>query len=200
LKTNRHIVLYLVTSIWDITVCWPVVLLVWMFWGTDLRWTAPPRGQSRRLGYGLWCDLKPTSWPARTWYRERRDGKFHMVESGADQVRFGTWETWGGTTLGHGGWFGPGWRANGQWSSLEEHENTHVKQFEAVMLRSLLVGAMVAVTGAWTLGLAIWWLGYIMMLVGAYTSAWLRGEQFYRRSYYEEAAYDRQELYEQGRQ
>lgn len=196
MKTKRHLVLYMFTCVWDITVCWPVVLLVWLFWGERLRFSHPPLGVSRHFGYGLWCDLKPDSWPTRSWYREKYNGEY--LKRSVDDPN-GTWETWGGTTLGHGGFFGPGEAGkDGAWNSIEEHENTHVEQFEAMMVRSFIVGG-IAGLWAWSLWawLLIWWLGYIMLGLSGALTAWLRGEGPYRGNFYEEAAYDRQTLYEQ---
>lgn len=203
MKTKRHIVLYVVAAIWNLTICWPVVLLFRLFWGENLRWEAPPDAKETGAGPGLWCDLKPDSWPTRSWYRSKINGKLVERSEGLRKV-LGRWHTWGATTLGHGGFYGPG--ASKQfvrnilteaWVVTEEHENVHVEQFEASMVRSFLVATVVSIEllalghpiAALVTFLVLWWLGYLLMVVSNWLTAWLRGEDPYRGSLHEEAAY-----------
>lgn len=173
MKPRRRILLYLAASVWNVTVCWPTVLLIRLLWGENLRWEKNPRSTSGD-GYSLWCDLKKDSWPERTWY-----------------------EGWGGTALGHGGFYGYGDAEADGWTDTQEHEHIHVEQFEASMLRSLFVALVVFFVslingmpdmGA-KLGFSLWWSGYLLMGASAWATAWLRGESAYRGSHHEESAY-----------
>lgn len=216
MKTKRHIVLYVTAAIWNLTICWPVVLLMRLLWGEDLRWEAPPNAEKTGAGPGLWCDLRPDSWPALSWYRKKIGGEYVELPAIFSET-WGQWQTWGATTLGHGGFFGPGkskkleYIGGGDpklvesWVITEEHENVHVEQFEASMFRSFTVatynGAILAALGHpwWALGMFLfnWWMGYLWMGISGWLTAWLRGEDPYRGSHHEEAAYNRDKLYEQ---
>ena len=157
-----HAFLYITAIIWNITIAWPATLLIRLFWGENLRWEQRP---DEILGDGpsLWCDLKPDSWPARTWY-----------------------EKWGGISSEDG------------WRDIQHHEHRHVEQFEAAMLRSFIVGGSNAVVlaalghpiAALVVGLVTWWAGYLLMGIANWLTAALRGEDPYRGSHHEEAAYD----------
>lgn len=123
------------------------------------------------------------------------------------RARFGRWRTWGGTTLGHGGFYGPGRLTeveSGTWLPLQEHEHKHVEQYEASMQRALLVGLVVGVellalghpVAALSTFLSMWWAGYLLMGAAGWSTAWLRGEDPYRGSHFEEGAYDADAAYE----
>ncbi len=185
-KPKRYFVVYLCS--WPVDILtWLVVLLVWAFWGENLCW---------RNG-GLWCALKPFSWPARTWYRVKSKGKYIEIPK-ETQFVYGTWLTWAGTTLGHGGFFGPGFDGEaGTDTPTEEHEDTHVEQFEVAMFVASVIGAssmttLAAVGHVQTgvvLGLCQWILCPIFATIGGWLIAWLRGEKAYEGSAHEEAAY-----------
>ena len=213
MKTKRHIILYVTSCIWNLTACWPVVLLIRLFWGENLRWEAPPDAKESGAGPGLWCDLKPDSWPTRSWYRMKVDSEVRELPEVLRKV-WGRWHTWGATTLGHGGFYGPGkskmlvWEGGDPklveaWVTTEEHENVHVEQFEASMLRALMVATVYAIVflalghpiTALVTFLVHWWLGYWLMGGANWLTAWLRGEDPYRGSHHEEGAYDRGEEY-----
>ena len=199
-----HYVLYGTSFVWDVTVCWPIVLFVWLFWGENLRWERNPN-ENRKDGYSLWCDLKKGSWPTRSWYGIFSEGRTWLRGNKPDLntpdrvTRYGKFRTWGGTTLGHGGFYGPGIvQQDVAWSAVQEHEHVHVEQFEAAMLGSFVMSALmvVAVTVlvghvpvVYFIGLIGWWLGYAMMGIANWGTAWLRGEDPYRGSHHEEAAY-----------
>ena len=200
---KRHIVLYLMALPWNLTICWPAVLLIRLFWGKNLRWEKDPSKDSGD-GYSLWTDLRPGSWPSRSWYTYKTDGKktpnpMHLVE------KFGPYRTWGGTTLGHGGFYGPG-QVTGEWSRLQEHEHIHVEQYEAAMFRSfftstvwlIVVLALGHPTAAFITWLVMWWGGYLWMGVANWTTAVLRGEPAYRGSHHEESAYAQDDNWQQG--
>jgi len=123
---------------------------------------------------GVWCEFKPNSWPVRTWFKD-----------------------WGGTTLGHGGWYAPDHSGGrGLDTPIEVHEQTHVEQYEvgcfvgfilavAFCLSHVLTDLAMGIGG----GVAIWTLtGWMFMLAG-YAVAWLRGEPVYMGSVHEEGAY-----------
>ena len=214
MKTKLHIILYVIAGIWNVTVCWPAVLLIRLFWGMNLRWEAPPNAKESGAGPGLWCDLKPNSWPTRSWYRHKSDGEYRELPESYHAI-WGKWSTWGGTTLGHGGFYSPVssknlvWNGGDMaleesWTDTEEHENVHVEQFEASMLRSFITGlgagTELTAFGHFIAGpitfLFIWWMGYWMMGIANWATAGLRGEDPYRGSHHEEGAYRRGAEYE----
>jgi len=155
----RTIALYFFTLPWDLTVAWPAVLLVRALWGRNLRWEKSPTGLGVHV---LACDLSEGTWPARTWYAK-----------------------WGGTSLGHGIFYGA---SPGAAERVRAHEHVHVEQFESSMFWSFVNGLWVGAVGHWWMGLLVWWLGYFGMAAGGWAVAWLRGEDFYRGSAHEEAA------------
>lgn len=203
--TARHVVLYAATSIWDVLVAWPGVLLIYVLWGENLRWENRrkfipfrPDGKPAPGGPVLTCSLWEGSFPVT---RGRWPKGFYLQR--IERQRRSHYVSWGGTTLGHAVFYGPGRTEPGMWTPLQEHEiGVHVEQYEASMLHSLIVGAAVALAwqtsaGIW-LGVAIWATGFLQMLAANWTTAWLRGEDPYRGSAHEEAAYAIEELY--GRQ
>ena len=164
--------LYLFALPWNLTVAWPVVLLVRALWGENLRWETPP--SPRPGNAALVCDLRADSWPARTWYAR-----------------------WGGTSLGHGIFYKAGLAKAGAWSQIQTHEHVHVEQFEVSMLGSFVSGAIACAVllgfghplPATLTGLGLWWAGYLLMGASGWTVALLRGEPAYRGSAHEESAY-----------
>jgi hypothetical protein len=190
MKSKLHWILYFVCLPWDLLVAWPVVLMIRWLWGTDLRWETPPYAKVRGCGPVLTCGIRAGTFPVtagtfpKGWYlRKEKDGS----------VR-----SWGGTTLGHGIFYGSGILRNpGAWFSVQAHEHIHVEQFEASMFQSFVTGAIsgtvVAALGHPLIGvmvfMAIWTLGYLFMAVAGWTAAALRGEEPYRGSHFEEHAY-----------
>lgn len=176
MKPWRRILTFLVSLPNDLLVGWPAILLVWLFWGEHLRWE----------GEALVCQLKRTSWPARSWYRIKVAGKYV-------QKKDGTWQTWGGTTLGHAIFYGPGRTLGGApefYGPLQRHEHVHVEQLEVIMLHAFIVGTSAWLAGAdWWIGAAIWATGYLLMGATGWLVAWLRGEDPYRGATHEESAY-----------
>ncbi len=120
-------------------------------------------GENLRMeGLVVCTDLKADSWPRRTWYAK-----------------------WGGTTFGHAIMYRPSPR-----EKTKVHEHVHVHQFEASMLKSMLVGLLVLpVTGKLWLSYAIWALGFSLYLAANWATAVLRGGEAYRGSVHEEHAY-----------
>lgn len=110
----------------------------------------------------LTFELKRDSWPQRTWYAG-----------------------WGGTTFGHGIMFAVD---HLDWDPIWLHELVHVEQFEAECLQNTIFFAICTLLGFWWVGL-IWWAGAPLLgVLAGYTTAWLRGEEFYMGSHLEEAA------------
>lgn len=200
MKTWRHLILYFVCLPVDL-LSWTVILFMRAAWGERLEWETP-KAIGRPGGPVLSVDLSEGSWPVspgtwpKGWYLKRESKKEPSHP-----------RTWGGTTLGHAIFYGPGRRAplGLPWAPVQVHEHVHVEQFEAAMLRSFLVGLAVAVlahlwgqsTAFWILGGVIWFLGYPLMGAANWTTALLRGEDAYRGSHHEEAAYAIDDLYEQ---
>lgn len=166
MKWNRFIP-YVWTWPFDVVV-WLVWLVLCAIWGEKLRWEEGCLVFNWRSG----------SWPARTWYKK-----------------------WGGTTMGHAilyNWYVQPNPDREDWEPIQVHEHVHVEQYQASMLSSFLIGSLVMVT----LGLAhqlwgtgalvggtVWFLGYLWMGAGGWLTALVRGEDAYRGSQHEEAAY-----------
>jgi hypothetical protein len=165
MKTKAQLALYFFALPWNLTIAWPAVLLIRWLWGQNLRWEAPPA--PRPGGAVLACDLRPDSWPAKTWYKP-----------------------WGGTTFGHGIFYGAHVIKGGVWGRIQAHEHVHVEQFEVAMFGSFLSGVAAAVLGhSIGGGLLVWWAGYLFMGVCGWLVAFMRGESPYRGSAHEESAY-----------
>ena len=189
-----HWILYAIALPWDLLVAWPTVLLIRLFWGEDLRWETPAPYDKWKGGGGgpcLTCRIRRSSFPVtpgtfpKGWYmRKGRDGR-------PDRP-------WGGTTLGHGIFYGPNGRGDKgtEWTRTQIHEHVHVEQGEAAMLQGFLV-ALAAGIVLWSLGhpvagtvmfLTIWTLGYLLNSVGGWLTSLCRGEEAYWGSTHEESA------------
>ena len=150
---------YAVTLSWNVLAV-PLVLLIHLMWGEHLH----------REGLAVCTELRPDSWPKRTWYAK-----------------------WGGTTFGHAIMYGPNPPL-----ATRVHENVHVHQFEASMLKSLTVGLLVLlVTGKIWLSFAIWVSGYLLYLCSNWAMAVIRGGEAYRDSVHEQHAYSVGELWDE---
>jgi hypothetical protein len=189
--------IFLITLPWDI-ITWLAILFMWACWGTNLCWEK----EATQGSPVLTMDLKPNSWPARTWYTYKQGGK-KIELSPKIQPPFGKYRTWGGTTLGpHAIFYGPGWRASskGEWGPVQQHEHRHSEQGEAYMLGSFMfavpvfVHSMLYDNNLWIMALVMWTCGYVSMLSN-FIIAGLRGEKLYIGSHHEEAAYDDVSLY-----
>jgi hypothetical protein len=176
MKTKQHIILYLLALPWNLTIGWPMVLIVRALWGENLAWESPPAPMAG--GPVLTCSFRASSWPARTWYSK-----------------------WGGTTAGHAIIYNAGEQTPGGWSHVQKHEHVHVEQFEGACVSGFILGLLAfvpvislghpeAAVGLW---LGIWWAGYMLMGIGNWIAAWLRGEDPYRGSAHEESAYSQAE-------
>jgi len=190
-KPWRYVLVYLWTLPNDI-IAWLTVLFVWLCWGTKLQWIG-----------GLWCEIKPQSWPAQSWYRIKRANGRHILNPLSKSEQYGTWRTWGGTCLGHGGFYGPGrTRGPGVDTGVEYHEHVHVEQSEVIMLvmflEALGVFTYLTVTQdierAAIVGLIIWLSGIFVNALCGWIVAWMRGEDPYRGSTHEESAYAQTEV------
>jgi len=186
-----HWILYFVALPWNLLVAWPAVLLIRLFWGEDLRWETPPPYDRKRGGGGgpcLTCRIRAGSFPVTSgtwpkgWYLYRDGDKVYA---------------WGGTTLGHGIFYGPkGRKGLAEWTRIQAHEHVHVEQAEVAMLRSFITG-LAAGAPLWAFGhsgpgvavfLVIWACGYLMMGISGWLTAVLRGEEAYWGSSHEESA------------
>jgi hypothetical protein len=159
-----------------------VVLVVRVLWGNRLEWKD-----------GLWTELRPYSWPSRTWYRYKgKDG----YQRNPEELRgfLGEWQTWGGTCLGHGGFFGPG-RSGGPGidTPVEFHENIHVEQAEISMMTAFLAAVLILIGSQflpiWFACFLGWVSGAILKAVSGWLVAVLRGGDPYWESMHERAAY-----------
>jgi len=180
----RYWLLWITSFPWDI-VTLLAVLLIRLFWGKKLEWNE-----------GLWCELKPNSWPTRSWYRYLDEKGDPILVPKDLREDFGKWQTWGGTCLGHGGFFGPGkMGARGIDVPVEYHEHVHVEQAEVSMLTSFLVAAVAFLVlwltpaPLWAVCAGVWLLGYFLKAFSGWVVAWMRGESPYWGSSHEEAAY-----------
>lgn len=172
MKLFRRAILFVLCLPMNLLVGWPVILFIRAAWGTNLRWEIAPGSGGLPA---LTCELNPDSWPARTWYKN-----------------------WGATTFGHAIFYAAGERVyavNGTWGTVQEHEHRHVEQFEGAMASHAILGLLLFLTlvgvapiAAVVCGLSVWFLGWLVFLVGGWTAALLRGEPVYRGSAHEEAA------------
>ena len=187
-----RIFIYMVCFPWDV-ITWPLICLIRLFWGENLRWE---RDVDDKGSFCLTVDLKPDSWPTRTWYTYKVNGQKQLMPPDLKE-RYGTYRTWGGTTIGpHAIFYGPGKRPEPDgWSMLQEHENVHSEQGEAYMLLSFMYSLPFFIYGivthdkfVWITALVSWTLGYVYMYTN-FIIALLRGEPAYRGSHHEEAAY-----------
>lgn len=145
---------YAYTWPWDLII-WLLILFIWLLWGTKLYWQD-----------GLWCVLKPESWPKRTWYKK-----------------------WAGTTFGHGGFLST------EKYRVKFHENIHVEQYEVAMLQYFLLGFIFLIaTKCWILSGCIWLSGSWFPYTTSALQAKLRGEALYRGNIFEESAYAQTDL------
>jgi len=189
MKTRRHILLYVTALPWNLLVAWPIVLAIRVLWGKELGWETPPKYAQEEGGGGgpcLTCQMKPGSFPVvqgmfpKGWYFNKR-----------------TNSPWGGTTLGHGIFYGPNGRTTPfDWTRTQAHEHVHVEQFEVSMMGSFLVGLVAGIVMliagrpivALSVFLGVWTTGYLVMGVAGWLTAWLRGEEAYWGSTHEESA------------
>lgn len=187
-----HWILYFVCLPWDLLVAWPVVLLVRLFWGKNLHWETPPAYTRENGGGGgpcLVCQIRDGSFPVTP---GRFPKGWYLRDNDPDNPR-----PWGGTSLGHGIFYGPTVRLETQeWTRTQAHENIHTEQDEVAMLRSFIVGLVAGVVllalghqlAALWLFSGIWFSGYLMMGVAGWLTAVLRGEPAYWGSTHEESA------------
>ena len=192
MKVKRHIVLYLICLPWDL-VAYLTVLLIRLFWGKGLRWETPPYSKDMGGGPCLTCQMKEGSLPVR---KGRWPVGWYLRDREADVPT-----PWGGTTLGHGIFYGPFGRydedPNNAWTRTQEHEHYHVEQHEAAMVASVITGLATFIVllalghpvAATALGVPLWGSGYLLMATGGWLAALLRGESAYRGSQHEESAY-----------
>lgn len=177
---------YWFTLLWVLPaalVSWVAVLFLWLLWGTKLHWME-----------GLWCEFKPHSWPCRSWYRAKRDGK-PMRKRQELWREFGEWVTWAGTTFVWGGILAPGKAGDLAVidTDTEYHEHIHIEQGEVAQVVSTVYAAFnlwrdFSVDGAID-SLIMWSTGAVVAYVSAAFQAWMRGETAYRENTMEESAY-----------
>lgn len=170
MKYFRNIVLYLISAANDIWAI-PFVLIVHLVWGSNLR-----------LEDNAVCtNLKPESWPMNP---------YHAF------IGAGWYSGWAGTAFGHAIVF-----SSEPSESIRHHELTHVRQAEVSLCLSLLMGLLVlSITGKIWLSYTIWSLGYALSMGCGFLIAWIRGEDFYFSSIYEEHAYAVGDNYEDYRE
>jgi hypothetical protein len=139
---------------------WLAIVIVRALWGRSMRWS-----------HGVVVvHLAHDSWPLN------------------QTKKFGGWYAkWGGTAIGHAVMIN-GAMSGDQIATVMSHELIHVEQFESHGLATIaLVLAFAPFT--WPLALVVW-LVFPWVLYGAgMLTALLRGEDPYRGSHLEEAAY-----------
>jgi len=115
--------------------------------------------------------MSADGWPVRTWYRN-----------------------WGGTTLGHAILVNP----RREVSKLVFHELRHVEQYEGFSVAGVVFGLVFLLLGHPLAAVSSAALAGFLCMLSAMTVAWMRGEDFYRGSATEEAAYDAEKLTADG--
>lgn len=189
MKSRWQLLLYMTSLPMDI-VGWLVVLFVRVAWGENLRWESPYARTGGKLPGGpvLSCDIRAGSFPVtagrwpRGFYLQRRNA------------------SWRGTSIGHSVFYGPGWSRLKGWAPTQVHEHVHVEQYEAAMLGAFVLGVALALVGMPIIGAFVWSTGGLVMLLANWTTAMLRGEDAYRGSHHEEAAYAIAAAYEEEKE
>jgi hypothetical protein len=181
---------YWLTFLWILPAfIWSVMLVffLWLFWGKRLFFV-------RRV---LCMDFKPKSWPCRSWYRVKREGK--PIENRTELWdTHGRWLTWGGTTFVGAMILGPG-RAGKDYkvidTEVEDHEHKHIEQAEAAQAVAMAYAVAIALRTEdyWLAGI-IWATGAPVYYLASVFQAFMRGEDPYRGSHLEERAYLEGEL------
>lgn len=106
----------------------------------------------------------------------------------------GPYKRWGGTTLGVGIMFKHPKRSS---ERTFKHEMHHVAQALAAAIAGFIQGVAVLIfSGDWKLAIFVWWLAPILIFVGGWIDALLRGEPAYRGSFHEVGAYAVGDQYE----
>lgn len=134
---------YAVTLPVDV-IAFAIVLFVRIAWGMNLR---AMRG-------AVFVDLRPDSWPMRSWYRE-----------------------WGGTTFGHAVMLAP--LPIDRRVVVIEHELVHVEQIEVYALFALVYSIPIAIFWHPLAGLLTWSMASWLSAACASAIAWLRGRAAY---------------------
>lgn len=137
-------------------------------------------------------DFKPRSWPCRSWYRVKVDGK-PVLNRQEDWNSKGKWRTWGGTTFVGAMILGPG-RAGDDYKTIdtetERHEHDHIEQASAAQIASMAYGAAIVLrTDDYYLAGIVWATGFLVYYLASMFQAFVRGEDPYRGNHLEERAY-----------
>lgn len=148
-----------------------VSLILWLFWGTDLRF-------EKRPGVDVEGKPFPGNW-ALSW---------SLKEMAWD------WYEYGATTLSaHVIMYREGFTHPDEpeeWMPIQIHEHVHCEQYEQASVAGLFLGLTALLTGAPALSVVLLWaLSQPVVLGAAYVVAILRGEDAYRGANHEEAAY-----------
>lgn len=202
MKHFKRFFVFYASALVDLTIAFPMVLLVRAFWGRDLRWargvlSCELRPESWALGgkvdpsTGLLRGRFPLWWPKGWYLYNRRAAVAHDEKP----------RSWGGTSIGHGQIFGPGNRGSlEEPSSVEVHEDHHTAQAEAAQMGACLLAHLFFIVatawGHWLAGLiflfAVWGLGgNVLNACGGWLVAVLNEhpDGFYRGSAHEIGAY-----------
>lgn len=158
------LVLFALSLPWNLSAAWPALLLLRLF------------GLVRDLGWEPGGVLVGT-------FTERATGQLD-IHGRPRRWRFST-------TFGHSVAYQPRHRAKA-WNArtrIQDHEHVHVRQCEDESMRAFLTAAIVvAATGSWAIGLAIWATSYARLATN-FLTAFLRGNDVYRGCSHEEHAY-----------
>ena len=135
-------------------------------------------GEKLHWNKGPWFYFKKNSWPGRTWGKE-----------------------WKGTTLGHGGFYGP---LADKWTKFHE-VGVHTEQYRANMLRHFMIALFIIgfMSAAQLLNLGLIMGGIVWFFGGLWSIpnwivAYLQGEDIYKGSTHEESAYAQTTLASMG--
>ena len=175
---HKKALIYLVCSLWNITVCWPIVLLAHVISGERgrLRIEKPPTGKGL---HGLWTTLKPDSFVLNAIRK--------IAHLGKDRV-------WGAITLGHGGFYGPKLDDDDRtpiddWTPTEMHENRHVIQYEGTCFLFVLPCALsLFFTHNFLYSFAPLWACWPLYVGANSLVAMLHGGHGYKNAEHEQAA------------
>lgn len=146
-------------------ICFPSDLLGYFL--TILVWLF--FGTNLHWDKGLWCELKKSSWFYKKYYKG-----------------------WGGTTLGRGGFYGPG-----KEKECKDHEQFHVRQYTSFLI-GFYIGLFPIFIFSFKLGIITSLLGYIIWYISGIIEAFLSNNNIYRGNENEIAAYNIDKLKEKS--
>jgi len=167
IRTWRSLFLYLICLGSNLLSIIPF-FLIFIFWGRNLYFEKPPSMfKNEKQPPGNWCitfDLKKDV--LKFW-------KYIAITLGPHLIIYR---------------HGIRKKKSKIWSKTQYHEHTHSEQYESLCLLGLLVSILLLFFSHWLISLGIWASFCYLGMLSGFVVSWLRGENLYSGSNYEEAA------------